>query len=287
MQPIINIKPVKNIITKTGLPVGQYAANTYVGCTHACKYCYACYMKRFTGHREPWGTFLDVKMWEPIAPHVYDNCHIMLGSVTDCYNQYESKYRRTRTLLQELSASDNVKIDIVTKSDLVVEDLELLSRFDTTVAFSINTLDEQFRSYMDSAKPIAKRIEAMKTLHSNGIKTACFISPIFPGITNIVDIIETVKYYTNSIWLENLNLRHPYKSHIMGWIRIAHPELWELYKKIYDYKDITYWNAIEREIAGYARITGMPYFVNDLPNWNTEPGKPMIVNYFHHEKIRR
>ena len=50
----------KNIMTKSSLPVGGYSVNPYVGCTHACKYCYASFMKRFTGHTEEWGTFLDV-----------------------------------------------------------------------------------------------------------------------------------------------------------------------------------------------------------------------------------
>ena len=47
----------KNIMTKSSLPVGGYSVNPYVGCTHACKYCYASFMKRFTGHKEEWGTF--------------------------------------------------------------------------------------------------------------------------------------------------------------------------------------------------------------------------------------
>ena len=56
----------KNIMTKSSLPVGGYSVNPYVGCTHACKYCYASFMKRFTGHKEEWGTFLDVKHWPEI-----------------------------------------------------------------------------------------------------------------------------------------------------------------------------------------------------------------------------
>ena len=47
----------KNIMTKSSLPVGGYSVNPYVGCTHACRYCYASFMKRFTGHPEPWGHF--------------------------------------------------------------------------------------------------------------------------------------------------------------------------------------------------------------------------------------
>ena len=45
----------KDILTKSRLPLGGYSANPYVGCAHACKYCYASFMKRFTGHAEAWG----------------------------------------------------------------------------------------------------------------------------------------------------------------------------------------------------------------------------------------
>ena len=71
---IIKEIDVQNIMIKSALPVGGYSANPYVGCPHTCKYCYASFMKRFTGHKEPWGAFLDVKNWKPIAnPHKYDD----------------------------------------------------------------------------------------------------------------------------------------------------------------------------------------------------------------------
>ena len=53
---LIKTKEVSGIMTKSNLPVGGYSVNPYVGCTHACKYCYASFMKRFTGHKEEWGT---------------------------------------------------------------------------------------------------------------------------------------------------------------------------------------------------------------------------------------
>ena len=57
---------VKSVMTKSSLPVRGYSVNPYVGCPHACRYCYASFMKRFTGHAEPWGTFLDVKNWKDV-----------------------------------------------------------------------------------------------------------------------------------------------------------------------------------------------------------------------------
>ena len=62
----IQEKIVKNVLTKSNLPVSDFSVNPYVGCEHACAYCYASFMKRFTDHPEPWGEFVDVKTWPPI-----------------------------------------------------------------------------------------------------------------------------------------------------------------------------------------------------------------------------
>lgn len=55
---------VNDYVTKSNLPASDYVINPYVGCPHGCKYCYASFMKRFTGHKEDWGTFIDIKQCE-------------------------------------------------------------------------------------------------------------------------------------------------------------------------------------------------------------------------------
>lgn len=116
----------KQRLTKSNLPVSDYSVNPYVGCTHACKYCYASFMKRFTNHGEPWGEFLDVKLWPEIKnPQKYAGKELFVGSVTDPYNPQEESYKRTRTLLEQLKGS-GVKLSIQTKSDLVLRDLDLI-----------------------------------------------------------------------------------------------------------------------------------------------------------------
>ena len=157
---IVDNVSVRSVMTKSTSPVGGFSVNPYVGCPHACKYCYASFMKRFTGHAEPWGTFLDVKHWEPIKnPHKYDGQRVVIGSVTDGYNPYEEKYCNTRKLLEELRGS-TAEIMICTKSDLVLRDIDLLRQFPkVTVSWSVNTLDEQFRADMDKAVSIERRLE--------------------------------------------------------------------------------------------------------------------------------
>ena len=137
---------VKSVMTKSNLPVSDYSVNPYVGCTHACQYCYASFMKRFTNHPEPWGEFIDVKTWPEIKhPEKYAGKEAFLCSVTDPYQPIEAKYKRTRALLEQLQGS-GVSISIATKSDLVLRDLDLLRTFpNARVSFSINTLDESFR----------------------------------------------------------------------------------------------------------------------------------------------
>ena len=241
LSPLVRLVNVKNIINKTDVPAGDYAANPYVGCTHGCKYCYACFMKRFTNHNEPWGSFLDVKIWPQFNAQKYAHKELVIGTVTDPYNPQEAQYKRTYTLLKELVGVP-VSLTILTKSDLVLRDIDLLKSFaNVRVGFSINTLDENFRGAMDNASSIAKRLNAMKVLHEQGIRTACFISPIFPGITDVPAIIDEVKEYCQFIWLENLNLRGNYKQVILNFIKEKYPNLKDLYDQIYLKGDRTYW----------------------------------------------
>ena len=192
----------KDIMTKSSLPVGGYSVNPYVGCTHACRYCYASFMKRFTGHTEEWGTFLDVKHWPEIKnPRKYAGQRVVIGSVTDGYNPQEEVFQNTRKLLEQLRGS-GADILICTKSDLVVRDLDLLKELgQVTVSWSINTLDEAFKDDMDSAVSIERRLSAMKKVYDAGIRTVCFVSPVFPGITDFEAIFERVKDQCDLFWI--------------------------------------------------------------------------------------
>ena len=208
------------------------------------------------------------------------------AAVTDGYNTYEEEFHRTRRLLEELRGSD-AEIMICTKSDLVLRDLDLLKSFPkVTVSWSVNTLDEQFCADMDNAVSIERRLKAMRQTYEAGIRTVCFVSPIFPRITDVKAIIEEVKDYADLIWLENLNLRGQFKGGIMTYIREKYPDLIPLYEEIYNKKRLEYWQALEQDISNYAKEQGFPYRINDLPYGRSEKGKPVIVNYFYHEKIR-
>ncbi len=286
MDIIVKDVTVKGVLTKSNLPVADYSVNPYGGCAHACKYCYASFMKRFTGHDEQWGSFVDVKHWPDIKnPHKYAGKELFIGSVTDPYQPLEAEYKRTRTLLEQMKGS-GCTISIATKSDLVLRDLDLIKSFPgARVSFSINTLDEAFKDDMDRGVSIERRLAAMKQLHDAGIRTTCFISPIFPGITDVKEIILRAKDHCNLVWLENLNLRGAYKSVRMQYIKDKRPKLVSLYEAIYNKKDRTYWSALDDNMRAFCQQQELLYVRDDDSIKRPFDAPPIVVNYFFHEEI--
>ena len=279
---------VKSVMTASNLPVADFSVNPYVGCSHACKYCYASFMKRFTNHPEPWGEFVDVKCWPEIKnPKRYAGKEAFIGSVTDPYQPLEAKYGKTRQLLEQLQDS-GISVSIATKSDLVLRDLDLIKTFpNARVSWSVNTLDEDFRREMDRGVSIERRLEAMRQFYEAGVQTTCFISPIFPGITDVEAIINRAKGFCNLVWLENLNLRGDYKGRILNWIHERHPELDKLYHDIYNKGDRSYWMDLDARMRSFTADEGLPYVRDDDSRRSPFGEPPVVVNFFFHEEIKK
>lgn len=266
---IIKTITVKDYLTKSNLPASDFVINPYIGCPHGCKYCYACFMKRFTGHNEEWGSFIDVKECEKsISLKKLKGKSVFMSSVTDCYNPYEEEYQVTRKILEQLVCAD-CELGISTKSKLILRDVDLLRQCrNLKVAMSVNTLDEEFRSDMDNASSIAERLETLKTLHENGIYTVLFMSPIFPYITDFRAIIEKASGFIDEFWFENLNLRGNYKKTIISYIKEKYPQYYDEYKHIYLYGDNLYWENLALEIKIYCEERNLNF-----------------INYFYHSKL--
>ena len=265
------VKEIKanDYLTKSNLPASDYVINPYIGCTHGCKYCYASFMKRFTGHKEDWGDFVDIKLCDKkINLNKISKKSVFLSSVTDCYNQLEEKYKLTRHILEQLVNSD-CYLSISTKSKLILRDIDILKRIkNLSVSISINTLDEKFRCDMDNASTITERLDTLKKLHDNGIHTVLFMSPIFPYITEWKEIIEKSKNYVDEYWFENLNLRGQYKTHIMNYIKNNYPKYYDSYVEIYIKNNKEYWASLANEINNYCQKNNINY-----------------INYFYHDEL--
>ena len=256
----------KSILSKTELG-GDYVINPYIGCMHGCIYCYARFMKRFINHPEPWGDFVDVKINAPdLIPeniNKYKNKSIMMSSVTDAYHPIEIKYKLTRKILEKLIPLE-VELSILTKSDLVLRDIDLLKRFKKCqVTISLSFLDEKLiRQIEPLASSAERRINALKELNKAGIKTAVFISPIFPEITDWKEVIKRTKDFVGEYWFENLNPYFSIQANIINFLKKNRPELIEKYHQIWSRKD-NYWNEMEKSIRQFCKdnkIIGKVYF---------------------------
>ncbi len=124
----------KSALAKCGVPGGGLSINPYIGCGHGCVYCYARFMKRFTGHTEKWGNFVDVRvniadvLKKDLKSPKYKGKQIHIDTVTDPYQPVERKYKLMRGILEILMNYDN-PVSILTKSDLVLRDIDLLKKF--------------------------------------------------------------------------------------------------------------------------------------------------------------
>ena len=245
----------KSIIVKSNLPEGDFVINPYTGCSHACLYCYARFMKRFTNHSEPWGDFVDVKINAPdLIPEnteKFKNKLIVIGSVTDPYQPLEEKYKLTRQILQKLIPLQP-HLDVITKSDLVLRDIDLLKQFHKcNVAISASFLDDRAKNKLEPKSiSIKKRLDALKELHKTGIKTVLFVSPIFPEVSDWAKSIDLTKDFVNQYWFENLNLYPSIRNEVYGFLKIYNPILVSRYKEIYSINS-HYWDEIENEIENY------------------------------------
>ena len=189
MTLIVREKIVKSVLSKS--QVYDYALNPYIGCGHHCAYCYASFMKRFTGHRERWGEFVDVKINAPerLGRELKKRRkgRIWVSGVCDPYQPLEKKFRITKRCL-EIIVENEWPFTVQTKSALVLRDIDILKQAkDVEVGFSIATADDKIRKIFEpGASPIRKRIEAMAMLHSAGIPTFAMIAPILPGTEGLV-----------------------------------------------------------------------------------------------------
>ncbi|MBN1798150.1 MAG: radical SAM protein [Spirochaetales bacterium] len=257
MSSEINITEVniKSLITASNLPDADYVINPYSGCLHSCIYCYARFIKRFTGHDEPWGSFVDVKInCAQVIPHngnKFKGKALFMSSVTDPYLELEKKYKLTRSILEKL-AEFEPDLSIQTKSDLVVRDCDVLKRFNKCrVGLTITTLDDAVRAQIEPrAVSVERRIAALKRLKRQGLTTYVFIGPLLPFITDWKEIIKRTKDFTDCYYFENLNIYGTIKKNIYAWLGKHDKDCLAKYMSIQS-KRTVFWETVGQEIQEY------------------------------------
>jgi DNA repair photolyase len=174
----------KSALNKSRIYGVDYAVNPYLGCQHGCAYCYARFMVRYHRQEAPWGAFVDVKINSPTVLSKQlskpQGGVVLLSSVTDPYQPIEETYELTRKMLKTL-AGHPCSVSILTKSSLVLRDLDIFQRFnDCEVGFTITTLNDAVKTCFEPhTSSIEERLNALKALYDGGVSTFAFLGPCF------------------------------------------------------------------------------------------------------------
>jgi DNA repair photolyase len=183
--PVVREIEAKSILNVS--KIHDYCVNPYTGCEVGCVYCYAAlFMRRYSGHSEPWGEFVDVKVNAPalLAKQIVKAKQgtIWFASVCDPYQPLEERYGLTRRSLEVLIGRD-FPVEIQTKSARVRRDLDVIRRLsDVEVGFTIATDDETIAGMFEpKASPVEERVEVLREFKAAGVPTFAFAGPLLPG----------------------------------------------------------------------------------------------------------
>jgi DNA repair photolyase len=183
--PVVREVEAKSILNAS--KIHDYCVNPYTGCEVGCVYCYAAlFMRRYSGHSEPWGAFVDVKVNAPalLARQILKAKRgtIWFASVCDPYQPLEERYALTRRSLEVLVGRD-FPVEIQTKSARVRRDLDVIRRIpEVEVGFTIATEDETIAGMFEPrASPVRERVEVLREFKAAGVRTFAFAGPLLPG----------------------------------------------------------------------------------------------------------
>ncbi len=216
----MNIREIKSRSILSSSQVYDYTINPYVGCQHACTYCYARFMKRFTGHKESWGDFVDIKINAPelLSREIRKKKKgtVWISGVCDPYQPLEEKYELTRKCL-EILQHHNWPVVIQTRSPLVLRDMDIFKKSGKIeVGITITTSNDEIRKVFEPNAPsITERLKAIDSLQHNKIKTYVMIAPILPEAENLIGRLAGK---VNYIIIDRMNYWHAdkiYKKY--GW----------------------------------------------------------------------
>lgn len=204
---------IKEIQSKSILSpskIYDYVINPYIGCRHGCYYCYARFIKKFTGHHEAWGQFVDVKInaAELLKVEIKKKkrAGVWVSGLCDPYQPLEARYKLTRECL-EILADKNWPVSIQTRSPLVLRDMDILRHAkDFEVGLTVTTVNDEIRKLFEPlAPPIKERIAALDELHRSGIRTYAMIAPLLPGAE---ELVNELKGKVDNIIIDRMNYHY-------------------------------------------------------------------------------
>jgi len=238
----------KSVLIPSKLPDADYVVNPYTGCEFGCVYCYASFMGRFV--KEPitnWGNYVYVKTnavtvfeddLKRLSLQKRSSSTILLSSVTDPYHGAETKYCLTRGILEILvNESYPGLISILTKSPLVLRDLDLLKKLPRVeVGMTVTTTDDKLSRFLELRAPSAsRRLKTLKQLHTEGLNTYAFIGPLLPHFRYQPELLDELfahlaETQVDSIFVEHINMKGYIRERLMPALQDEPSEVQSIYR---------------------------------------------------------
>ena len=242
---MVREKLCRTALNKSGIPGFDYCVNPYTGCSHGCVYCYATFMKKYSGHSEEWGQFVDAKVNLPEVLSTDVRRHqpgaTVVGSVCDPYQPIEEKYQLSRRAIAILGCR-GYPFQVLTKSALILRDIELLKQFpDSGVSVTITTLNEDARALFEPrAQPVKDRVSAVRQLIRADVNTRVFLGPLLPWFSDTPERLRELLQMVAStgvkhVMVDKLNYLGAKRQAILPLLRERFPEALAAYQEILEH----------------------------------------------------
>ena len=254
----------KSILGRSGIGGMDYAVNPYLGCSHACAYCYARFMRKMSHTGEDWGDFVDVKVNAvdvlKLEAARKPRGRVILSSVTDAYQPLERKYQLTRRCLEVL-LEHGFSVDILTKSDLVLRDIDLFKKFDDIeVGLTITGFDDGVRmAFEPGASSIKTRLDTLKLLNNEGIPTYAFLGPMLPHLSDehLEELLNTLTDRVSRLLVDRLNIKCGNMPDIRRVLDTYFPDLKSMFEATLGC-DSEYYTELKAKISLLCRDRAIP-----------------------------
>jgi DNA repair photolyase len=238
-QVVVRETACKTILNRSSL--GDYSLNCYTGCEHACVYCYARFMQRFHPHAEAWGQFVDVKVnavevLRRQLRHAQPG-EVFVSSACDGWQPIERDRGLTRRCC-ELLLAYGFELHVLTKSDLVLRDLELFAGQKVRIGITVTTLDEALLAHWEpQAARVEGRFGVLKEARRLGLETSIMFGPLLPWLSDSQDTLDAMfqraaDLHVDVIWVDALNPRPRVWPAVSQLLRSRFPDLVRRYQQM-------------------------------------------------------